>query len=193
MLSKMKLAYANCTGKAESEDSDDEVLDPAQPDWQTPTEPHERGGVRASVKADMGRRREKQMHEGLQRAEDMRQLEELEKNAADWSQINDKLKESWGPRIQTLQGKQEREGLLRQIRGIDPNYGTGLPGSIKSIRKKALRIRVKHFVLVVQSDGEEEWLEKRKSQRLTKPQGNGCIGEDSNDAQDEMDDIGTSD
>ena len=54
-----------------SGDPDCEVPDPAQPELPTPAELPEHSGVRASVKVDMEIRREKQMQEGLQRAEDM--------------------------------------------------------------------------------------------------------------------------
>ena len=174
-----------------SEHSDGEPLDPAHPKGQAPTESQEHGGARASVKAEMERRRERQLHEGIQKGEEMQQLRELERNAADWIQMNDQLTK--GPGSQALQSKQEREGLLRQIRLIDPNYGTGLPGVIKSILKRARQIRMKHHILVVHADGKEEWLEKRQSRRLPKPQGDGSAGGSSNEAQGETNNIDTSD
>ena len=99
--------------------------------------------------------------------------------------MNDQSKEPWGPGSQALQSKQEREGLLRQIRLIDPNYGTGLPGVIKSILKRARQIRMKHLILVVHADGKEEWSEKRQSRRLPEPQGDDSAGESSYEAQNE--------
>ena len=84
----------------------------------------------------MAERKEKQEEERVQRSKDLDLMKELEEAVSEWVQIRVQLREPG-------MSKDEKEGLLRRIRAIDPKYGTGasIPSGIKSIKKKARKIR----------------------------------------------------